>query len=124
MSYVESGHRCLQVTGAIARAIRVAFSAGQVAAAGLNTLGIGLTRVATFAANEPVDVIEYSSGGEIEMTAAGAITQGALVYTAASGKISATAASTSFKVGIAMEAATADGDIIPVQCLVDLVAQS
>lgn len=54
------------------------------------------------------------SAGTLELTADGAVTKGAAVYTAASGKISATAADGARCVGIALDAATADGDIIGV----------
>lgn len=81
------------------------------------------------ATNDPIGVSDYagasgdniavrllSEAGTIEMTAGGAITSGADVYAAAAGKVQAlpAAAATYRKVGIAMEAATADGDIIEV----------
>lgn len=54
--------------------------------------------------------------GTVEMIASGAISAGADVYAAADGEIQALpeAAATYRKVGLAVEAATADGDIIEV----------
>lgn len=55
-------------------------------------------------------------GKTVLMTAAGAITANAVVYAAAAGKVQALpgAAATYRKIGIAMEAAGADGDVIEV----------
>jgi len=57
-----------------------------------------------------------SEAGSLEMTAAGAIAADADVYTAADGKIQELPgdADDYKKIGIALEAATADGDIIEV----------
>lgn len=67
-------------------------------------------------AAEVVSVELINKEGTIEMTAAGAITSGAVVYAAASGKVQAlpAAAATYLKIGIALEAASADGSIIEV----------
>ena len=43
-----------------------------------------------------------------------ALAAGATVYTEASGKVQDTAQATAFQVGTALEAATADGDVIEV----------
>jgi hypothetical protein len=79
--------------------------------------------------DDPIGVNDYSvSSGEVgavkllsedgtqEMTAAGAIDQDADVYAADDGKIQAlpVGAGTYRKIGKAMEAATADGDIVEV----------
>jgi predicted RecA/RadA family phage recombinase len=65
---------------------------------------------------ENVTVKHLGDGGTLEMTAAGVITAGAVVYAAANGKIQALpeASATYRKIGIALEAADADGDIIEV----------
>lgn len=76
---------------------------------------IGVTeRDADSGDNVAVKPVNYS--GTVEITAAGAISQGADVYAAAAGKVQAlpTAAGTYRKIGIALEAATADGDIIEI----------
>jgi hypothetical protein len=48
------------------------------------------------------------------MVAIEASAVGAILYTEANGKVQDTAASTSFQVGVALEAAGADGDVIEV----------
>jgi hypothetical protein len=55
-----------------------------------------------------------SKSGTMKMVASGVITAGALVYTDAAGKVSATAAAGSYHVGRALTAAGADGDLIEV----------
>lgn len=66
------------------------------------------------------------SAGVTPMTAAGAIARLAPVYAAASGKVSATAVDGGRLIGIALEAAGADGDLIQVlpQALAALIAQT
>ena len=58
----------------------------------------------------------YSEDGTLEITAAGVIALNADVYAAAAGKVQALPATggTYRKIGIAMKAATADGDIIEI----------
>lgn len=83
----------------------------EVALAGVGEAGIGvndvLTAITKLAAVEPLN-----KNGTLEMVASGVIAEGADVFPAASGKISATAAGNAL--GKAIEAATADGDIIEV----------
>lgn len=69
---------------------------------------------AYYGASGDVIAVEGLGHEPIEMTAAGAISAGAKVYAAADGKVSALSASaaTYRRVGIAVEAAAADGDII------------
>ena len=55
-----------------------------------------------------------SAPGTFKMIASEALAAGATVYSEASGKVQDTAQATSFQVGVAMEAATADGDVIEV----------
>lgn len=63
---------------------------------------------------ELVNVTSLNEADPVEMTAAGAVTAGVALYAAADGKVQAlpTAGGTYRKVAIALEAATADGDII------------
>lgn len=66
------------------------------------------------AAGEPVAVKTLNDQGSLELEAAGAIAQDADVFAAASGKISAEPAAAGIyrRVGKALQAATADGDVI------------
>lgn len=59
-------------------------------------------------------VSDIKKGGTQKVTAAGAISKGADIYAAAAGKVQAlpAGAGTYRKVGIALEAATADDDVI------------
>ena len=52
------------------------------------------------------------------MVAIEALAAGALVYSETDGKVQDTAQATSYLVGIALEAATADGDVIEVMPVV------
>jgi len=76
---------------------------------------IGSTNSAV-ASGEPVSVATVNAEGTIEVTAAGAITNGAAVYAAADGKVQAlpVIAGTYYRIGVACEDAAADGDIIEV----------
>lgn len=76
---------------------------------------IGVTQRAEDSGDD-VTVRLINDGGTFEITAAGAISQGAEVYAAAAGKVQAlpTAAGTYRRIGLALEAATADGDIIEI----------
>lgn len=64
------------------------------------------------ASGNPVTVDLLSSGGTHRLMASGAITALALVYAAASGKISSTPSGP--PLGVALHAASADGDIVEV----------
>jgi hypothetical protein len=108
----EEGLKCFDTAAAIGQYLRVKFSSvGVVAVAGASDLSLGVTEEATFAASKPVTVRLKTKEGTRKMVASGAITAGAAVYGAASGKVSA---SGSVYEGIALEAATADGDVIEV----------
>lgn len=76
---------------------------------------IGITDYAADSGDN-VAVRLLSEAGTIELTAAGVIAADAVVYAAAAGKVSAisTAGGIYKKIGIAIEAATADGDIIEI----------
>lgn len=93
---------------------RVKLSSGNVVYAGAGESFIGVT--AHKAANgEPVTVNLRSADRSYKVATAGAVTSGAVIYGAASGKIDDAASGTAQ--GTALEAATADGDII--ECLLD-----
>jgi hypothetical protein len=102
---------------ALAKALRVKIKSGsttdpiEVELAGLGEAHIG-TVLKPALIDELVAVKPRNAQGTHEMVAAGAISAGAVFYGAASGKISATVAGAA--IGIAVEASTADGDIIEV----------
>lgn len=101
--------------GAIPKYARVKLSAAEtVDVAGLAEKEIGVAQNAAFAAGDEVTVKFRNAPGTFKMIAQEAIAAGAAVYTEASGKVQDTAQSTAFLVGHALNAATADGDIIEV----------
>jgi hypothetical protein len=87
---------------------------GKVTQAGLADRCIGVAMTEAFASGDVINVALYSKAGTLKMIAVEALSAGAVVYTEASGKVQDTAASTAFPIGIALEAATADGDVIEV----------
>lgn len=97
---------------AIPRYRRVKLSSGLLVLAGATDKDIGCS-TRRFDANSHGAVRLRTSPGTDAMVAAEAISAGATVFTAADGKIGNTATG-AFQVGTALEAATADGDIIEV----------
>ena len=77
---------------------------------------VGIAEYAAEADGDEVAVRLLNTDGTVEMVAAGAVTSGTIVYAAADGKVQTlpVAAATYRQIGIALEAATADGDIIEV----------
>lgn len=111
----ETGCKTFECDEAITQWARVKLDAdGKVTTCGLTDRGIGVATRKTFAAGEFVDVRLDTAAGTSKMIASEALAAGAIVYSEAAGKVQDTAQATSFQVGIAMEAATADGDIIEV----------
>lgn len=111
----DNGYRAFVCDEAIAQWARVTLDAdGRVTTAGLADKGIGVATRETFAAGDPVAVSLNTKPGTIKMIAVEALAAGATVYSEASGKVQDTAQATAFQVGVALEAATADGDIIEV----------
>lgn len=110
--YVEAAVRGFTASAAIGQHLRVYLTASNtLALAGANDYGIGTMEDAATAANEQVGVRLNSAQGTRKCVANGAITVGDPVYLSAAGKVGA---SGSARYGIALEAATADGDIIEV----------
>lgn len=113
--FTEDGTKTFIADEAIAQYARVKFdSDGRVTTAGLADQDIGVAMLAAAAAGDAIPVKFRNAPGTVPMIAIEALAVGALVYTEASGKIQDTAASTAYLVGRALEAATADGDIIEV----------
>ena len=97
---------------AIAPFLRVKLSAGYLAVAGAGDDELGILEGRTFATDTVGAVRALLLGETVRMVAAGAVSQYADVYRAASGKISATP--NGKRIGIAMEAASGDGSQIEV----------
>lgn len=97
--------------GAIGQFLRVK-TPGAVAVAGALDQSFGTAFEARFAAGE-IPIMLKNAQGSQKMVAAGVIAEGGYAYGAASGKVSAVANGNIE--GIAKEAAAADGDIIEVQ---------
>jgi len=109
----DTGLKAFTAGAAIKLHARVALSAGKVTEAGLTGKHIGTAMQQAFADGDIIQVRLNSKSGTHKMIAAAAITQGNEVFTAAVGKVS-NSASTAFRFGIALEASTADLDIIEV----------
>lgn len=114
--FVNTPTRTFTAGAAIAQYLRVKLSSGKlaVAVAGVTDepVELGVIRDASFADLDVRAVLLRSSGGTTPMVADGAISQGVAVYGAAGGKVSSTASGNA--IGIALEAAGADNDIIEV----------
>lgn len=110
--YVEAPCRTFEAGAAISAFLRVKLSAGVLAAAGAADVEIGTIDDPVLAAGDQVAVRLASAQGTQKMVASGAITSGARVYAAASGKIAATA-NGNF-IGYALDAASANNDVIEV----------
>lgn len=93
---------------------RVKLSSGNVVYAGAGESFIGVTTHKA-ANGTPVSVAFRSADRSYKLVAAGAVTAGAVIYGAANGKVDDAASGTAQ--GTALEAATADGDVI--ECLLD-----
>jgi hypothetical protein len=111
--YVEGPIKAFTAGAAIAKHLRVTLSSGKLAAAGITVKEIGTLEEASFADLDVRPVRLRTAPGTVRMVANGAISLGAAVFTAASGKVGPSAA-TAFVLGTALEAAAADGDVIEV----------
>lgn len=108
--YVETPTKGFSCSGALAQYLRVK-TPSSLAAAGVDEMDIGTLEEASFAAGDVRAVRLRTAQGTAKMVAAGAITAGADVYAAASGKIAATGY---VYIGQALEAASANNDVIEV----------
>ncbi len=114
-SFNDNGYRTFECDEALTQYARVKLdSDGKITTAGLTDKGIGVATRATFAAGDTVSVALDSKPGTCKMIASEALAAGATVYSEASGKVQDTAQATAYQVGVALEAATADGDVIEV----------
>lgn len=110
--YVDGKFGNFLGAAAITAHLRVYLSAaGTVTLAGADNAGIGTIESPSTAASGPCTVRLWNAEGTRKMVASEAITVGTIVYAAASGKVSA---SGNVPLGICLEAASADGNIIEV----------
>lgn len=110
---VETPTRTFTTGAALARYLRVVLSAGKLAAAGIADRELGQTERRTYADGDAVAVRLRNAPGTCIMIANAALAVGADVFTAAAGKVGASA-STARKIGTALSASAADGDAIEV----------
>lgn len=109
----DSGTKTFVADAAIAQFARVVFeSDGRVVTAGLTEVGIGVAQTPAFAAGDAISVKLYNSGGTFKMRASEALAVAATLYTESDGEVQDTAQATAVPFAQALEAATADGDII------------
>ena len=112
----DGGFLTFEAGAAIAQHARVKLSAGVLAVAVLADgpgTELGTLEEASFAAGDVRTVRARNVPGSRKMIANGALAVGAKVYTAAAGKVGATATG-AFLEGIALTASAADGDLIEV----------
>ena len=113
--YIDTNTKTFECDEAIAQYARVKLdNDGKITTAALTDKEIGTATEATFAAGEVVAVRLRTATGTHKMIAVEALAAGATVYTETAGKVQDTAQATAFQVGTALEAATADGDVIEV----------
>ncbi len=98
-------------SGALAQHLRVKFSTGKMAAAGIADKELGTILDDAEADGDAVRVLPRNRQGPRQYVASAALAVGAEVFSAASGKVGASA-STAFRLGIALTAAAADGDVL------------
>lgn len=113
-SWVDTPTRTFEAGEAIDQYIRVYLSSGKLAIAGIAAEDLGQAEVEAFADGDHIAVRLVTACGTCKMVAADTFDLGAKVYTAALGKISDTAGAGSRFLGLALEAATAAGDIVEV----------
>jgi hypothetical protein len=113
--FVDANSKGFLASAAITQYARVILdAAGTVSTAGLTGREIGTALNAAFAAGDQVMVKLRTGAGTHKMIAAGAVTNGAFVHGQASGKVDDVATATGYPIGTALEAATANNDIIEV----------
>jgi hypothetical protein len=111
--FVHGPTKSFPANAAIAKFLRVKLlSTGKFDTAGAADIDLGTLEEASFVAGDMRAIRLRNAEGTKKMVANGAITLGVDVFAAASGKISATPSG--FHLGMALEAATADGDVIEV----------
>lgn len=111
--FVDTKTKTFTAAGAIAQNLLVKLADGVVNVAGANEQPIGTIEREAFASGDVVPVSLLSGQGTFKAVAQTAIAQGAIVYGTAGGKVNVTSTA-QIRVGIAMEASSADGDAIEI----------
>lgn len=111
---VDSNTKAFPASAAIPIFSRVTLAAnGTIAPAALTEVEIGIAQTPAFAAGDLVTVKLRTASGTHKAVANAAVARGAAVFGAANGRVSVSAA-TAFRIGTALEASTAAGDIIEI----------
>lgn len=111
---INGNTKTFVASAAIARGARVKVASnGTIATAGLAEKEIGTALNPAAASGDRVTVQLRTAAGTHTMLASAALAVGATAFTAASGKVGASA-STAFQVGTVLQASGADGDLIEV----------
>ncbi len=115
VTQIEGPVRTFNASVALGINLRVKQDAsGDLVLAALADKEVGTLEKEAFAADEKVPVRLASAQGTVKMIASQAIAINASVFTDAAGKISDVAATGSFLIGVALTAATLDGDEVEV----------
>jgi len=101
----------------------VSMSSTGVQVCAINEEPIGVATREAFAAGNEIAVKLFTGAGTHKMIASAALAKGASCFTAADGEIGASA-STAYRIGIVLEAAGADQDIVEVLVISPGVAVS
>lgn len=111
--YVDTPTKAFTASAAISQyALVQVANTGKVSANGLATRPIGVAMQAAFADGDVIAVKLLPGVGTFKGIAKEALAIAAVLYTEAAGKLQDTAEATSLPIGIALEAATAENDII------------
>jgi len=109
----DTGYQSVTLTEAVAQYLRTDASG---TLCGITERGIGVAAVGG-AIGAVIPVALHSKQGTFKVVASAAISKDAIVYSAAAGKVGPSA-STAYKLGIALEAAGANNDVIEIMPLV------
>ena len=110
----DSGIKAFTAGAALAAHTLVNLSSGVLAACGLTEQPIGVLLEASFASGDIRPVKLMSAPGTIRVKTENAVAAMAVVYGRAAGVVDDSSAGSALKIGIALEAATAPGDVIEV----------
>jgi predicted RecA/RadA family phage recombinase len=112
--YVDTTTKAFEAAGTIKQYARVTLgSGGTITEAGLAVKEIG-TALEPAVSGDVINVKLRTGSGTHKMIAKEALAIGATVYTETDGQVQDTAQGTAFQIGTALEAATAENDIIEV----------